>query len=138
MLRNRIGCLACCALVGVLIAGCSNTDGHGRVREIGTANELQSKMDKENVVVIHALNREHYEKGHVPGAKNVDFESMTPEQLPPDKKQTLVFYCGSAHCPVGHNAADKAASWGYKDVWVYKGGIADWKASGKPVATGTQ
>jgi len=33
-------------------------------------------------------------------------------------------------------AANKAAQWGYLNVWVYEGGMKDWQSSGMPVAKG--
>ncbi|MBK7584648.1 MAG: rhodanese-like domain-containing protein [Myxococcales bacterium] len=36
-----------------------------------------------------------YEKGHLPGAKWVDFKAVTASDLPADKSATLVFYCAS-------------------------------------------
>jgi len=37
--------------------------------------------------------QESWVKGHVPGAKWLDDESVTVEALPPDKAATLIFYC---------------------------------------------
>lgn len=119
--------------------GCANQEGTGiQVGRIDSAAQLKAKMDAGNLLVIHALNAEHFAKGHIPGAKNIDIQDMTASKLPADKSQPMVFYCGSVHCPVGHDAASKAASWGYNHVWYYAGGIADWRASGMEVATGSE
>jgi rhodanese-related sulfurtransferase len=82
------------------------------------------------------LNAENYAQGHVPGAVNVDYEKMTPEMLPSDKAQALVFYCAGPMCPVSDMAAKKAAKWGHTNVWVYKGGIKQWRSAGMAVAEG--
>lgn len=122
---------------GVATGGCGDKTGSGaNVQEIRTAQELKAKMDGDHVMVVHSLNAENYSKGHVPGATNIDYEAMKPDMLPSNKEQPMVFYCAGAMCPVGERAAEKAASWGYKKVWVYKGGMSDWKSSGMPVETG--
>ncbi|MBX3394631.1 MAG: rhodanese-like domain-containing protein [Phycisphaerae bacterium] len=134
--RRSLLCIVWTISVG---AGCANQGGAGiQVGRIDSAAELKAKMDAGNLLVIHALNAEHFAKGHIPGAKNIDIQDMTVSSLPADKAQPMVFYCGSVHCPVGHDAAQKAASWGYSHVWYYAGGIADWRASGMQVATGTE
>ncbi|HWL93288.1 MAG TPA: rhodanese-like domain-containing protein [Phycisphaerae bacterium] len=124
-----------CLLLSSFSVGCAKNDDAG-VKEIHTAREMQDKMNVSNITVIHALSRENYEQGHIPGAKNIDVQEMTPQDLPENKDLPLVFYCGSATCPVGHRAASKASSWGHTHVWVYKGGMADWRSSGMQVATG--
>ena len=129
-----VGCL-----VGFVV-GCQqnagvNEDG-AAVRRVGDAAALKARMEQGNVVVVHALNAENYAQGHVPGAVNVDYEKMTPEMLPSDKAQALVFYCAGPMCPVSDMAAKKAAKWGHTNVWVYKGGIKQWRSAGMAVAEG--
>ncbi|MFQ5501761.1 MAG: rhodanese-like domain-containing protein [Phycisphaerae bacterium] len=129
----------CC--LAVFAWGCqqpgSLDQGGGRFEKIKTAAEMKSRMDADdNLMVIHALDADHYSEGHIPGAVNIDYEKMTPDMLPENKDQPLVFYCVSRWCPVSKSAAGKAASWGYKNVWAYTGGIKDWKKAGMKVATG--
>lgn len=113
------------------------SQGGGSYEKIKTAAEMKSRMDAdENLMVIHAVDADHYAAGHIPGAVNINYEKMTPEMLPPDKDRPLVFYCVSQWCPVSRSAAGKAASWGYTNVWAYVGGIKDWKKAGMKVATG--
>jgi rhodanese-related sulfurtransferase len=107
------------------------------VKHIKSAQELKTKMDAHEVLVIHALNAENYASGHVPGALNVDYEKMKPEMLPADKNAAIVFYCSGPMCPVSRMAANKAVKWGYVNVWVYEGGMKDWQSSGMAVAKGS-
>jgi len=128
-----------CCMLG-LVAGCSQdggvNQGSAAVRRVGDAAALKAKMETGNLLVVHALNAEHYAQGHVPGAVNIDYEKMTPEMLPADKAKELVFYCAGPMCPVSDMAARKAAKWGYTNVWVYKGGIKQWRSAGMAVAKG--
>ena len=123
-----------------LVAGCQQGGGISQngaaVKTVASAADLKAKMDAGDVTVVHALNAEHYARGHVPGAVNIDYEKMTPKMLPSRKDHALVFYCAGPGCPVSDMAAHKAARWGYTNVWVYKGGIKGWRAAGMKVATG--
>jgi rhodanese-related sulfurtransferase len=115
-----------------LLAGCAPRAEN--VTGIKSAQEMKTRIDAGNVRVVHALNAEHYGKGHIPGAVNIDYEKMKPDMLPAQKDQPLIFYCTGGMCPVGRMAANKAASWGYTNVSVYEGGLKDWQASGMAVA----
>ena len=119
--------------LSAMLGGCA-TDAS--VKHINSAQELSAKMSAGQVHVIHALNANDYAKGHIPGAENVDYEKMKPNMLPADRNAPLVFYCAGPMCPVSKMAAGKAAKWGHTDVWVYEGGMKDWRSSGMTVATG--
>ena len=108
-----------------------------KIATVASAADLQAEMGRGGVTVVHALDAEHYGKGHVPGAVNVDSETMAAGDLPADKSARLIFYCAGPGCPVSHMAANKAASYGYTNVAVYPGGIQDWRASGMEVAAGS-
>ncbi len=124
-------------LIAVACAGKPAIQQTGtEIATVESAADLQAEMGRGGVTVIHALDAEHYGKGHVPGAVNVDSETMAAGDLPADKSARLIFYCAGPGCPVGHMAANKAASYGYTNVAVYPGGIEDWRASGMDVASG--
>ena len=128
------------ALSILFFAGCqqgaAGPDGRIALKKIKTSAELEALTAGGEVLVVHALDAEHYAKGHVPGAVNIDYEKMKPDILPADKDRALVFYCAGGMCPVSDWAAKKAIKWGHTDVTVYKGGIKDWKAAGMKVGTG--
>lgn len=133
--------LTCLILTSTMV-GCANDarvaetgQPAAEVGKIDSAEDLRLKMSSSDVVVIHALDEENFRKAHIPGARNIDYEQMKPEMLPPNKAQTLIFYCAGPGCPVSGMAAKKATSWGYSDVWVYKGGIRGWKTAGMEVST---
>ncbi len=117
-------------------AGCADAGRSPHVETIKSADDLRDKIGVGDVLVIHALDREHFAKGHIPGAINVDYEIMTPAMLPPDRTRPLVFYCAGGGCPVSRMAARKAVEWGYKDVSVFEAGIKGWQAAGHLIATG--
>lgn len=132
----RLALICAATALGGCAGLASNANRGADIHSVRSANELQMKMTTDAVTVVHALDRDHFERGHIPGARNVDYEKMTAPMLPPDKNAPVVFYCAGRGCPVSGWAAQKAVELGYTDVWVYKGGIKDWRASGKRVAVG--
>jgi len=118
-----------------LLVGCAQRSA--TVREIAAAKELQAKISADHPMLIHTLDRENYARAHIPGAVNIDYEKMTVEMLPKDKGRPMVFYCVGGMCPVGRMAAEKAAGWGYENVWVYTGGMKDWERAGMKVDQGS-
>lgn len=122
-------------LLAGLLSGCGENAGV-RISTVDSADELKSKIGSDNLLIIHALDREHFKRGHIPGAINVDYEKMTPAMLPPDKNRPILFYCAGGGCPVSRMAARKAVEWGYRNVSVYEPGIKGWQAAGMPTSTG--
>ena len=81
------------------------------------------------VLIDSRPKRKKYDKGHIPGAISIpdsQFAKMT-DQLPQDKSQVLVFYCGGFHCRLSHKSAKKALDLGYTNVKVYAAGYPAWK-----------
>jgi rhodanese-related sulfurtransferase len=74
--------------------------------------------------------------GTIPGATLLthyrDYDAAS--ELPTDKASTLVFYCHSEMCSAAADAARKALTEGYRDVWVMAPGIRGWAAARQPVA----
>jgi rhodanese-related sulfurtransferase len=82
------------------------------------------------VVVDSRPKRTKYDKGHLPGAISIpdsQFAKMT-DQLPDNKEQLMVFYCGGFKCRLSHKSAKKAIALGYTNVKVYSAGYPAWKA----------
>lgn len=131
MMRSRSAIVGVCLagmVLGSAVGGCAGPPG--TVREVRTAQALKAMMAAEDVLLIHAFDAEDYATRHIPGAVNVDYEKMAPSMLPADKDKTMVFYCTGGMCPVGSLAAGKAAEWGYRNAWVYSGGMSDWQGAG--------
>ena len=94
---------------------------------------VKKELDKNAgmVLVDSRPKRKKYDKGHIPGAISIPdsrFAKMTDE-LPQDKSNTLVFYCGGFKCRLSHKSAKKAIELGYTKVKVYAAGYPAWKAA---------
>ena len=89
-------------------------------------NDIKTIMEEnEGYVIIDVRTEEEYVEGHIPGAINIDNESIVgvePEELP-DKNQLILIYCRSGNR--SKQAAEKLANMGYTNIIEF-GGIIDW------------
>jgi len=89
----------------------------------------QLDKDADMVLIDSRPKRKKYDKGHIPGAISIPdskFTKMT-DQLPQEKNEMLVFYCGGFHCRLSHKSAKKAIELGYTNVKVFAAGFPAWK-----------
>ncbi len=120
--------------------------------DVVTTEELKNWIDAgKDMVIIDTMPFEaSYKKVHVLGAKQFLFpipemvvwdiketkgESKEDfmELLGPDKKKTVVIYCGFVKCTRSHNGAAWANKLGYMNVYRYPGGIFAWKGAKYPI-----
>lgn len=103
-------------LVGlVLLAGC------------GDAQDLK----KQGLLVVNVLDAEHFNDCHIKGSINVPFEQLDDFAKDLDKDKTkLVFYCSNYMCTASGFAAQKYKQMGFKNVWAYEAGMAEWYQKG--------
>lgn len=89
---------------------------------------------KPSLVVVNVLDKEYHDNCHIAGSINVPFaevENFAPKHW--DKETELVFYCANYKCTASGEAAKMLKNMGYKHVWAYEGGVAEWKKLGYPV-----
>jgi hypothetical protein len=77
-------------------SGESAQEAFGRM----TIDELEAKMadakaGKSALFIIDNNHKEDFDKGHIPGAKWVEYDKVQASDLPADKEATLVFYCAN-------------------------------------------
>ena len=120
--------------------------------EVVTTEELKNWIDAgKDMVIIDTMPFEaSYKKVHVLGAKQFLFpipemvvwdsketkgknKEDFMELLGPDKKKTVVIYCGFVKCTRSHNGAAWANKLGYMNVYRYPGGIFAWKGAKHPI-----
>jgi rhodanese-related sulfurtransferase len=101
-----------------------------------TVAEVASALREKRATVLDANGAETRQQyGVVPGAVLLsDHRNYALTELPSDKKQPLVFYCGGTQCRASDAAASRAQSAGYASVSVMREGIKGWVAAGNPVA----
>lgn len=54
-------------------------------------------------------------------------------EVAPNRNTPLVMFCASSRCWAAYNAALRAISFGYVNVYWYRGGIAAWEAANLPI-----
>lgn len=77
-----------------------------------------------------------WNSGRIPGAIWMDFKNAFSEQTieaEVGKDEKLVFYCSGIRCPRSAKASKKALSWGYRQVYYFRGGFPEWKTAGLPI-----
>ena len=77
-----------------------------------------------------------FEKGHIPGSKNVQMSQFDPEakQLAAAKSLPVVLVCKAGQ--VAGGAAKRLRKAGFERVYVLDGGIGAWQQDGLPLAKG--
>ena len=93
----------------------------------------QSKDKKDGLVIINVLDKELYDDCHIEGSINIPFEMIEEQAATIDKNAQVVIYCSNYQCSTSEYAARKLCSQGFKNVWVYEGGIAEWFQEGLPI-----
>ncbi len=104
------------------------------VTELKTA-DLKAKLDKgEKITLVDSRPVKRFAQSFVPGAINipVDEFSKQVDELPKDKNELLVFYCGGVTCGMSTDSAGQAKKLGYKNVSVYLEGEPGWIKAGHP------
>ncbi|NQT33296.1 MAG: rhodanese-like domain-containing protein [Candidatus Omnitrophica bacterium] len=111
---------------------CAATSEKGGVREITYEQFQKIRNSGEKYVLVDALSKESYDKGHIEGAisfpyKRIDYETA-PNIL--SKADNIIVYCGSFECAASTKAAHRLQALGYENVIDYKGGLKEWQEKG--------
>lgn len=100
-----------------------------------TVHQLKGRIDQGmDFQLIHTLPGDHYQKQHLPGAKQACVYEVTfpaqMEALTADRGQTIVLYGSSSASRDAGTAAEKLIRLGYRDVYVLTGGLKAWREAG--------
>jgi rhodanese-related sulfurtransferase len=102
-----------------------------------TADELKALQESATKpTVVNVLPPEAYRKAHIAGSINVPLAHLKSLAGRLNKESTVVTYCAGPGCSASDKAAEQLQALGFKSVRVYKGGIQEWSAAGRPVEKG--
>ncbi len=89
---------------------------------------LEQRKKNKKSIVLDVRHAEHFEKGHIPGAINLNKARVADEieSVIPDKKAQIYCHCGGGES--GAKAADTLTELGYKNAVVIDGGWRAYKA----------
>lgn len=92
---------------------------------------------RRDAVLIEALPEESFREYHLPGAVNVPVNDQRFErkvlEVAPHKDAPIIVYCQDECCDASPRAAEHLEALGYREVYDYQAGKADWRAAGNPV-----
>jgi len=99
-------------------------------------------IENKEGMILDARNPEDYAEGHIPGSYLLFFYTMN-EYYPKleellQASPALLTYCSDVHCEDSEFLANELLNLGYMPIYVYKGGIEDWKSRQMPVETGEE
>ena len=105
------------------------------VRRIAPAG-LTGLVNRDNALVVDLRPTADFEKGHIPGAKNVLPSQFDPEnkQLAAARSLPVVLVCKAGQ--TSGDAARRLRKAGFEHVYVLDGGIGAWQQAGLPLAKG--
>lgn len=107
-----------------------------------TTPQLKEKIDRhEDFALVEVLGPETFAEFHLPGAINVPVDDTFEENIQravPDKTKLVVVYCRDIECHASAKAVRRMELLGYHNVLEYHNGKDGWRATGLPVASGSQ
>lgn len=97
-----------------------------------TAEQLASRLDSDDVLVIDVRTADEYAKGHVPGAVSIPLAELTNrlDELPHDGR--IIAYCQGPYCLASPKAVRLMAGSGIEARRMH-GGITAWIRAGKDI-----
>ena len=140
---RRLLRLAILALVlpGVIAARAETTaDAPLTIAGATTVNAdevIELILGRPGLVVIDARQAADYAQGHIEGAINlrndrVDADSLA--QLAADPDTPLLIYCNGVRCGRAADAVKRALAAGYRQLYYYALGMAEWQERGLPLS----
>jgi rhodanese-related sulfurtransferase len=102
-----------------------------------TAQELLSRLNDEQVVVLDVRPTEEYRAGHLPHARSLPVTELEARlaELPADKE--IVAYCRGPYCVFADEAVALLRQRGYRATRLQEG-LADWHLLGLPIEAGKE
>ena len=132
--RNALLSIALVALT-LAIAGYELRRLFSGIRLLRPAG-LTALVNRDNALVIDLRPVADFEKGHIPGSRNVQMSQFDPEnkQLAAARSLPVVLVCKTGQTAAG--AAQRLRKAGFEHVHVLDGGIGGWQQADLPLAKG--
>ena len=104
-------------------------------KSLGPA-QLTGLINRDNALVVDLRPQADFEKGHIPGSKNVQMSQFDPEnkQLTAARALPVVLVCKSGQ--TASSAAGRLHKAGFERVYVLDGGIGGWQQADLPLVKG--
>jgi rhodanese-related sulfurtransferase len=98
--------------------------------------QLTALINRDNALVVDLRPQADFEKGHIPGSKNVQMSQFDPEnkQLAAARALPVVLVCKTGQ--TAGPAAGRLHKAGFERVYVLDGGIGAWQQADLPLVKG--
>lgn len=98
--------------------------------------ELEERIENDDILVLDVRPEEEYETGHIPGARSIPISRLEEhlDELPEDKE--IVAYCRGPYCVYSDDAVKTLREAG-RDARRLTEGLPDWAVEGRPVENRT-
>jgi rhodanese-related sulfurtransferase len=105
------------------------------------------KMAEAGHLIIDTRTKSEFAESHIKSARSITYHEKSAKRadfdatqdrfdltkLPADKSNPVVFYCNAGECWKSFKASKVAIDAGFKNVYWFRGGFPEWRASGLPV-----
>ncbi len=98
--------------------------------------QVTALVNRDNALVVDLRPSAEFEKGHIPGSRNVQMSQFDPEnkQLAAAKALPVILVCKAGQ--TSGDAAKRLKKAGFEQVHVLDGGIGGWQQADLPLAKG--
>lgn len=92
----------------------------------GLSLEIKDNKYEEEILVVNVLDQEDFDDAHIKNSILVTMDELPVFLSTLSKSTILIFYCANYLCTSSDEAAISAIEDHFSNVYVYKGGMADW------------
>lgn len=100
----------------------------------GVKEDQATQPKQSGLILINVLDKDWYDDCHIKGSINVPFSELDEfvKRLDMEKAE-IVLYCSNYFCTSSLYGCKHLKEMGFKQVWAYEGGTAEWYQLGLPV-----
>jgi rhodanese-related sulfurtransferase/DNA-binding transcriptional ArsR family regulator len=99
--------------------------------------ELLSRAEHGDVVILDVRPAEEFVAGHIPGALSVPLDELDSALARLPRRGEIVAYCRGPYCVLAPQALERLRAGGFRARRLADG-LPEWRLAGRPVATGAE